>query len=76
MWACLYVIRGLTFLRYRVLLDDVDASGRKGGRIYETYGVDAEGAVVIVRPDGFVGATMSLKDGIKLSAYFAAFMES
>lgn len=33
MWTCLYVIRGLTFLCYRVLLDDVDVSGRKGGRI-------------------------------------------
>lgn len=39
----------------RALIDDVDASGKLAGGGYNNYGVGREGAMVVVRPDGYVG---------------------
>ncbi|THH17443.1 hypothetical protein EW146_g3360 [Bondarzewia mesenterica] len=60
----------------KVLLDDVDQTGTKGGKMYETYGVGPEGAVVIVRPDGYVGMVCPLDQVKSLDNYFAGFMKS
>ena len=58
-----------------VLLDDTDMYARVGGGGYEAYGIDKqEGAIVVVRPDGYVG-TVAPFDRLKdVDAYFASFM--
>jgi phenol 2-monooxygenase len=59
----------------RVLLDDTDVTGTRGGRIHERYGISrSAGAVVVVRPDGYVGTIAPLDDLVALDAYFAGFM--
>lgn len=47
------------------------------GAIHVKYGVDVEkGAIIVVRPDGYVGAVVGLNEnGFEaLSAYFAGFL--
>jgi phenol 2-monooxygenase (NADPH) len=56
------------------LLDAVDATGKLGGKLYETYGVCSEGAVVVVRPDGYVGSVTGLDDITGFEQYFAGFL--
>ena len=48
---------------------------RVGGGGYDAYGIDKqEGAIVVVRPDGYVG-TVAPFDRLKdVDAYFASFM--
>ncbi|PCH36417.1 hypothetical protein WOLCODRAFT_28542 [Wolfiporia cocos MD-104 SS10] len=59
----------------KVLLDDTDMFGRSGGGGYDAYGIDrARGAVVIVRPDGFVGTVAPLEDLSEIDEYFSSFM--
>ena len=45
---------------------------RTGGKGYEAYGIDPKhGAIVVVRPDGYVG-TLAPVDGVaELGAYFS-----
>lgn len=58
-----------------VLLDDTDLYGRVGGKGYETYGIDKlAGALVIVRPDGYVSAVTPLEKADELYEYFEGFM--
>ncbi|KZT22586.1 hypothetical protein NEOLEDRAFT_1071260 [Neolentinus lepideus HHB14362 ss-1] len=57
----------------KVFVDDVDFSGRMGGKAYSTYGIDSHGAVVIVRPDQFVGMIAPLNKVNHLNQYFASF---
>ena len=60
--------------RTRVLLDDKDMFGRGGGG-YEAYGIDAaEGAIVVVRPDGFVGTVAPFEHLDDITRYFATFL--
>jgi len=59
----------------RVFIDDTDPTGSFGGEGYSYYGVGAEGALVAVRPDGYVGAIAPLDHVEDLDAYFASFME-
>ena len=48
--------------------------GRTGGGGYDAYGIGSEGALVVVRPDGYVG-TVAPFDRLKdVDAYFASFM--
>ncbi len=60
---------------YRVLFDDCDLQGRSGGGGYVKYGIDDHaGAIVVVRPDGYVGMVTRL-DGVKeLNRYFGSFL--
>lgn len=47
--------------------------------MHAKYGVDVKkGSIIVVRPDGYVGAVVSLsEDGFDgLNAYFAGFMKS
>lgn len=61
----------------RVLLDDTDVTGTRGGRIHERYGISrSAGAVIVVRPDGYVGTIVPLDELAVLDAYFAGFMLS
>ncbi|KZV70845.1 hypothetical protein PENSPDRAFT_685128 [Peniophora sp. CONT] len=56
----------------QVLLDDTDVQGN-GGKMYETYGISDEGALVIIRPDGYVGTVAGLTDVDKVNSYFREF---
>lgn len=61
----------------RVFIDDVDSLGKVCGGGYKYYGIDQnEGAVVIVRPDGYVGAVTPLNRLHDLKSYFVGFMTS
>ncbi|KAG2040597.1 FAD binding domain-containing protein [Suillus americanus] len=59
----------------KVFIDDTDPTGSFGGEGYSDYGVGPEGALVAVRPDGYVGAIASLGHVAGLDAYFASFMK-
>ncbi|KAG7094171.1 hypothetical protein E1B28_007781 [Marasmius oreades] len=58
----------------KVFVDDVDLTGTRGGRLYSSYGVGLSGAVVVVRPDGYVGTITPLEDASDLNNYFSRFM--
>jgi phenol 2-monooxygenase (NADPH) len=59
-----------------VYVDDVDTTpDMRGGKAYSSYGIDPEvGAIVVVRPDGYVGAVAPLQNFSDIYAYFAVFM--
>jgi len=59
----------------KVLIDDTDATGSMGGKGYTYYGVCDEGAIVVVRPDGYVGTIAPLEGVIEIDNYFASFMK-
>ncbi|EIM80353.1 uncharacterized protein STEHIDRAFT_68295 [Stereum hirsutum FP-91666 SS1] len=59
----------------KVLLDDSSAKKQIGGDMYKNYGIGDEGAVVVVRPDGYVGTVVPLEGAMEdLNKYFAAFV--
>ncbi|GJE87714.1 phenol 2-monooxygenase [Phanerochaete sordida] len=59
----------------KVLLDDTDMFDRCGGGGYDKYGIDPlAGAIVVVRPDGYVGAVSSFEDLTAIEGYFAGFL--
>ena len=58
-----------------MLLDDTDMYARVGGGGYEAYGIDTQqGAIVVVRPDGYVGAVAPFERLDDVDAYFSSFM--
>lgn len=57
-------------------MDDVDVTGTQGGKAYESFGIDPSGAVVIVRPDGYIGFISSFDTIQDVDGYFASFMKS
>ncbi|KAI1791861.1 FAD binding domain-containing protein [Ganoderma leucocontextum] len=58
-----------------VLLDDTDMYARVGGVGYDAYGIDKQqGAIVVVRPDGYVGIVAPFESLRDVDAYFASFM--
>jgi len=62
-------------LMFRVFVDDVTIALDGGGKAYSTYGIDRRaGAIVVVRPDGYVGLVAPLDDVGVLNTYFAGFM--
>ncbi|KAI0923519.1 hypothetical protein AcV5_009039 [Taiwanofungus camphoratus] len=58
----------------KVLVDDTDMHNRTGGGGYEAYGIDNRGAIVVVRPDGFVGAVAPFEHLKDINEYFTSFM--
>jgi phenol 2-monooxygenase len=67
--------REFVYQLIRVLLDDTDVTGTRGGRIHERYGISrSAGALVVVRPDGYVGTIAPLDELAVLDGYFAGFM--
>lgn len=65
----------ITLQWFRVFVDDVTVASDAGGKAYATYGIDRRaGAIVVVRPDGYVGLVAPLEDVGVLNTYFASFM--
>jgi phenol 2-monooxygenase (NADPH) len=60
----------------RVYVDDLDVTQTMGGKAYATYGISESGAVVVVRPDGYVGTVVPLGDAGEVGSYFAGFTVS
>ncbi|KAI8996404.1 FAD binding domain-containing protein [Trametes punicea] len=61
----------------KAFLDDADISGKFGGGGYAQYGIDPHaGAIVIVRPDGYVGmiAPLTTHGVSEVTAYFSEFL--
>ena len=60
-----------------MLIDDTNTKGEIGGKAYGTYEIGSEGAVVIVRPDGYIGMMSPLGEtGAKeIDAYFSKFLK-
>jgi len=59
----------------KVLLDDTDVTGSKGGRAYEKFGIDPkEITLVVVRPDGYVGTVVPSTAFADLDNYFGSFL--
>lgn len=73
MWRLIF--SSFLFYPRRVLLDDTDVRGRLGGDGYANYGIDplAEGVIVVVRPDGYVGAITSFENVHEVEVYFSGF---
>ncbi|PPQ64352.1 hypothetical protein CVT24_008421 [Panaeolus cyanescens] len=58
----------------KVLIDDSDVQRKQGGGGYANYGIGEEGALVVIRPDGYVGTVTPLQKVEELEAYFSQFM--
>lgn len=53
----------------------MDTLGKVGGGGYKYYGIDEkEGAIVVVRPDGYVGMVSPFDRVSDLKSYLAGFM--
>jgi phenol 2-monooxygenase (NADPH) len=77
-WSkCVFLSFPPTIIDYfgRVLIDDIDLMGTQGGKAYASFGVGPSGAVVIVRPDGYVGFVSPLDALQDINDYFMAFMK-
>lgn len=60
---------------YKRVYVDEPSYHRGDGKAYETYGIDKEvGAIVVVRPDQYVGLIAGLEDFELLDDYFSSFM--
>ncbi|BEJ18231.1 hypothetical protein CspHIS471_0705080 [Cutaneotrichosporon sp. HIS471] len=60
---------------YDKIYADCETYHRGHGHAYEKYGIDSEhGAIVVVRPDGYVGMVCDLEDTAELETYFSEFM--
>jgi phenol 2-monooxygenase (NADPH) len=60
----------------RVFIDDRDLKGVSGGDGYKNYGIDSKtGAIVIVRPDGYVGMISPLNKTGDIAMYFGSFCD-
>jgi len=59
---------------FRVLVDETDASEKLGGHAYDAYGIGEDGAVVVVRPDGYVGLAVALNDVANIGRYFGGIL--
>ncbi|KAJ3852796.1 FAD binding domain-containing protein [Lentinula lateritia] len=61
----------------KVLVDDIDMKGVTGsGKVYESLGINAAGAVIVVRPDGYVAAIAPLDGVSHITSYFTTFMKA
>jgi phenol 2-monooxygenase len=59
----------------RVLCDEKELRGTQGGKAYAEFGIDPHaGAIVCVRPDGYVGMVAPLEEADTVATYFASFM--
>ncbi|KAI9464679.1 FAD binding domain-containing protein [Boletus coccyginus] len=59
----------------KVFLDDTDMTGSKGGGAYARFGIDPKQiTLVVVRPDGYVGAMAPSSAIADLDNYFGSFL--
>lgn len=57
-------------------MDDLSPNFQQGGKAYASYGIDPRvGAIVVVRPDGYVGIVIPFENVSELDAYFTAFFK-
>ena len=62
-------------LPFRVFVDDKTVAKTEGGTAYQSFGISSDGAIVVVRPDGYIGMVAEL-DGVKdINNYFSSFMK-
>ncbi|KDQ19527.1 hypothetical protein BOTBODRAFT_170609 [Botryobasidium botryosum FD-172 SS1] len=54
--------------------DDRSICGRVGGSFYANYGVSDDGAIIVCRPDGYVGMVAALDDLAAVEGYFDKFL--
>ncbi|KAF5373285.1 hypothetical protein D9615_007378 [Tricholomella constricta] len=59
----------------KVFVDHKEVNGSRGGNAYANFGIKGTGAVVIIRPDGYVGTIAPFEHVADLNAYFAQFMK-
>lgn len=57
----------------KVLIDDSDPYERSGGKAYASFGINPSGAIVIVRPDGYVGMVAPFTAVDDIEQYFDSF---
>ncbi|KAF4569561.1 hypothetical protein EYR40_008541 [Pleurotus pulmonarius] len=57
----------------KVLIDDSDPHERSGGKAYTSFGVNPSGAIIIVRPDGYVGMVAPFVAVDDIERYFDSF---
>jgi phenol 2-monooxygenase (NADPH) len=55
------------------VLEDADDS-HAPVKAYETFGIVEGGALVVVRPDGYIGVISQLDDVKKIGEYFSLFL--
>ncbi|KAF8628709.1 hypothetical protein AX17_005932 [Amanita inopinata Kibby_2008] len=60
----------------KIFIDDEYIHGIQGGDAYAKLGVNPEGAVVIVRPDGYVGMVAPFDQARDINSYFASFLKA
>ncbi|KAJ5762583.1 uncharacterized protein N7511_005965 [Penicillium nucicola] len=75
---CFYPLSGKNQTRdlHKIYYDD-ESYNQGHGHAYEFLGIDpSQGAIVIVRPDQYVSAVMSLGDYTKIGKFFAGFLKS
>lgn len=57
-------------------MDDLSPSFHQCGKAYERYGIDPHvGAIVVVRPDGYVGTVAPFEELDTVNNYFSAFVK-
>ncbi|KDQ19531.1 hypothetical protein BOTBODRAFT_28107 [Botryobasidium botryosum FD-172 SS1] len=60
----------------KAYIDAESFCGRVGGKLYATYGVANDGAIIISRPDGYVGMVAALDDVDAVGEYFSGFLKA
>jgi len=60
----------LFFLSFAQVFCDDDSYHSGHGRAYEKYGISPRGAIVVVRPDGYVSLLVDLEDTDRIDAFF------
>lgn len=58
---------------WKIFCDD-DSYHSGHGHAYEKYGISSEGAIVVIRPDGYVSLLVELQDTSSLDSFFAKCM--
>jgi len=62
---------------YNKIYADTESIHFGHGEIYKNYGIDrTKGAVIVIRPDGYIAAVTDLEDTELLDKYFAAFLQA
>ncbi|KAH7870520.1 FAD binding domain-containing protein [Lentinula edodes] len=61
----------------KVYVDYIDTNpGTDHIQVYQNYGIGVDGILVVVRPDGYVGAIATIDDFEHIKHYFSSFLET
>ncbi|KDQ13605.1 hypothetical protein BOTBODRAFT_66580 [Botryobasidium botryosum FD-172 SS1] len=60
----------------KIFIDAETMCEHVGGNLYASYGVSDAGAIIVCRPDGYVGMVAALDDMAAIGKYFANFLHS